>query len=267
LSFWINRGCRAGFARPQPGISLRLTPLPLPALWAAILARVLDQCQVDRIVDLGSGSGGPMDLVLVELGKLGHTPQVTLTDLHPLPSSPPAIHYWPQPVSAASVAPQLQGIRTLFLTFHHFAPPMARAVLQDAFRQRQAICIFEATSRTVPAVAVSFLIPILVLLLTPCIRPIAMFQVIFTYLIPVIPLLAFWDGLVSQLRSYSMAELKDLAADFTAPDYEWECGLIKAKGIPFKTSYLIGRPTLLAQDELELKTKFQIADIANVLES
>ncbi len=94
-----------------------------------------------------------------------------------------------------------------------------------------------------------------------------MFQVIFTYLIPVIPLLAFWDGLVSQLRSYSMAELKDLAADFTAPDYEWECGLIKAKGIPFKTSYLIGRPTLLAQDELELKTKFQIADIANVLES
>ena len=225
---------------------------PFPALWAAILARVLEQCRVDRIVDLGSGSGGPMEVVLVELAKLGHTPQVTLTDLHPLPSastfSTPAIHYWPEPVSAATVPPQLQGLRTLFLSFHHFAPPMARAVLQDAFRQRQAICIFEATSRTVPAVAASFLIPILVLLLTPSVRPLAMFQGIFTYLIPVIPLLAFWDGFVSQLRTYSMTELKDLAADFTDPEYEWDCGFIKAKGIPFKTSYLIGRPTLVARD-------------------
>ncbi len=226
---------------------------PFPALWAAILARILEQCRIDRIVDLGSGSGGPMELVLVELAKRGQTPQVTLTDLYPLPtasiSSTASIHYWPEPVSAANVPRQLQGLRTLFLTFHHFAPPLARAVLRDAFSQRQAICIFEATSPTVPTVAASFLIPILVLLLTPFVRPIAMFQVIFTYLIPVIPLLAFWDGLVSQLRTYSMAELKDLTADFTAPDYEWECGLIKAKGIPFKTSYLIGRPTLVARDK------------------
>jgi len=225
---------------------------PFPALWAAILAGVLEQCGIDRIVDLGSGTGGPMELVLAELAKLGHTPQVTLTDLYPLPTSStswtPSIHYWQEPVSAASVPPQLQGLRTLFATFHHFAPPMARAVLQDAFRQRQAICIFEATSRTVPAVAASFLIPILVLLLTPSVRPFAMFQVVFTYLLPVIPLLAFWDGLVSQLRTYSMDELKDLAADCTAPDDEWESGTVEAKGVPFKTCYLIGRPTLVARD-------------------
>ncbi len=32
---------------------------PFPAFWAAILARVLEQCRVDRIVDLGSGNGRP----------------------------------------------------------------------------------------------------------------------------------------------------------------------------------------------------------------
>jgi hypothetical protein len=119
---------------------------------------------------------------------------------------------------------------------------MARAVLQDAFRQRQAICIFEATSRTMPGIAASFLIPVMVLMLTPSVRPVAMFQIVFTYLIPVIPLVAFWDGLVSHLRSYSVAELKEFAADCNAPEYEWEYGLIEAKGVPYKTSYLIGRP-------------------------
>ena len=53
---------------------------PFPALWAAILAHVLEQCRVDRIVDLGSGAGGPVQLVLAEQARLGHRPRVTLTD-------------------------------------------------------------------------------------------------------------------------------------------------------------------------------------------
>ncbi len=219
---------------------------PFPALWAAILARVLTECHLDRIVDLGSGAGGPMELVLGELAKLERRPRVTLTDLYPTPmdsaGSIASIDYWPDPVSAASLPPELPGLRTLFLAFHHFDPPMARAVLRDAFEKRQAICIFEATSRTAPAIAASFFIPILVLLLTPSVRPVAMFQIFFTYLIPLIPLLVFWDGLASQLRTYSMAELKELAADFNAPEYGWECDFIEAKGVPFRTYYLIGRP-------------------------
>ena len=227
---------------------------PFPALWAAIVARTLEQYGIDRIVDLGSGAGGPIELVLVELAKLGHRPpQVMLTDLYPVPTasacSIPSIDYWPEPVSAAQVPPQLRGLRTLFLSFHHFAPPLARAVLQDAFRQRQPICIFEATSRTAPAIAASFLIPVLVLLVTPSVRPITMYQIIFTYLIPVIPLLAFWDGFVSQLRTYSIAELKELVADCNVPEYEWEYGLIVAKGVPFKTCYLIGRARFAARQQ------------------
>ena len=63
-----------------------------------------------------------------------------------------------------------------------------------------------------------------------------------------IPLLAFWDGLVSQLRTYSMAELKELAAGCNASGYEWQYGLVEAKGVPFKTCYLIGCPAFLAVD-------------------
>ena len=214
---------------------------PFPALWAAILVRVLGECRIDRIIDIGSGTGGPMEMVLKEMAALGCLPSVTLTDLFPVPTAT-SLNYRPQPVSATCVPPDLQGLRTLFATFHHFAPQEARAVLQDAFTQRQPICIFEPTSRTTTAIAVSAVIPVMVLLLTPSIRPVSMIQLFFTYLIPVLPVLIFWDGLVSQLRSYSLTELQELAADYRSPDYSWECGSIDAARIPFKTLYLVGRP-------------------------
>jgi len=193
-----------------------------------VLTQVLDECGVDRIVDIGSGSGGPMQLVLKEMAKLGHLPHVTLTDLYPAPAGS-SLDYWPEPVCASNVPPELRGVRTLFTCFHHFNPPVARAVLGNAFAQRQPICIFEATSRTTLAIAASFAIPFLVLFLTPRVRPLSASQIALTYLIPIMPLLALWDGFVSQLRTYSIAELQALTRDCSAPDYVWKCGLIKLR--------------------------------------
>ena len=173
---------------------------------------------------------------------------MTLTDLHPVRSAS-LIDYWPMPVNATCVPAELHGLRTLFLCLHHFSPTNARAVLRDAFEQNQPICIFEATSRTATAVATSLLIPLLVLLVTPVIRPVTSFQLCFTYLIPAVPALAFWDGLVSQLRTYSMEELKELTASCTSRSYGWECGYIEAARVPFRTSYLIGCPRAGSADE------------------
>jgi hypothetical protein len=175
---------------------------------------------------------------------------VTLTDLYPTQFSQgdgvsgiPSISYWPQPVDAAGVPPELEGLRTVFASFHHFATEAARAVLRDAFEQRRAICIFEATSRTPAAIATSLLIPFLVLMLTPFVRPLSVFQILFTYFVPVLPLLVFWDGLVSHLRTYSLAELEDLVSGLESTDYRWEFGLMEIPHVPVKPAYLIGRPT------------------------
>ena len=80
-----------------------------------------------------------------------------------------------------------------------------------------------------------FLIPVLVFLVMPTIRPVSAFQIFFTYLVPVSPLLAFWDGLVSQLRTYSMAEFEELTGGLQSADYSWECGYIDAQRVPFRT--------------------------------
>jgi hypothetical protein len=224
---------------------------PFPALWAAQVARVLEECRLNQIVDLCSGAAGPISLVMAELARLGHRPRVTLTDLYPVAGplrqngyADSSIRYWPEPVDAARVPPELEGLRTIFTSFHHFAPSAARAVLRDAFEQRRAICIFEATSRNRAAIAASLVIPLLVLLVTPSVRPISAFQIVFTYLVPVLPVLAFWDGIVSQLRTYSPEELHDLARDYDSPEYRWESGFLDIPSLSVKPSYLIGRPKL-----------------------
>jgi hypothetical protein len=222
---------------------------PLPKLWANCLSTLMSRDGVTEIVDLGSGSGGPVGRVVKELAERGFKVCVTLSDLNPNVSglqfganAASSIRYWPEPVDAARVPAALSGIRTMFASFHHFRPQVARGILRDAFEQRRPICIFEGTSRTSAAIASALLIPLLVLLLTPLVRPVSWAQILFTYLVPILPLLIFWDGLVSQLRTYSVQELEEFTRDLQSPEYRWEAGLIKIPGMPACVPYLVGRP-------------------------
>jgi hypothetical protein len=218
---------------------------PFPRLWAERISKLASEGAVCEIVDLGSGAAGPIPLVLGELKKYGIQAHVTLTDLYPNAkrwSGPDAgIRYWSEPVDARSVPSALDGVRTMFAVFHHFRPEAAESILRDAFESRRPICVFEATSRSTPAIATAILIPLLVLLLTPRVRPFSWTQILFTYLLPILPLLIFWDGLVSQLRTYTVAELNEFTSALAA-GYTWEAGLIEIPRLPAGVPYLIGRP-------------------------
>jgi hypothetical protein len=124
---------------------------PLAKVWAERIAPLLQKDARNEIVDLGSGSGGPIALVIGELRERGFKTMVTLTDLypnqHPIPAGD-SMRYWPQPVDATNVPAALAGIRTMFASFHHFRPKAARKIVRGAFESRRAICIFEGTSRT-----------------------------------------------------------------------------------------------------------------------
>lgn len=56
---------------------------PFPKLWAARLSSLLHPNTPNKIVDLASGSGGPLGIVLRELEPLGYPLDITLTDLYP----------------------------------------------------------------------------------------------------------------------------------------------------------------------------------------
>ena len=130
----------------------------------------------------------------------------------------------------------------MFSAFHHFRPDAAKAILKDAFDRRCAICIFEAGSGTLLAAATMLGVPLAVLALMPFSRPFRWAYLPFTYLIPLMPLIVLWDGMVSLLRIYSPEQMKELTEDMQSPDYAWEIGGIQVPGIAGELPYLIGRP-------------------------
>jgi hypothetical protein len=86
------------------------------------------------------------------------------------------------------------------------------------------------------------LVPLMVLLVTPFIRPFRWSRLVWTYLIPVVPLVSLFDGLVSCLRTYSVQELRDLTEGLGANNYQWDIGELKSTVGPIPITYLIGVP-------------------------
>ena len=192
---------------------------------APLLCALLERATIKQIVVLGAGSGGGIvDLV-------PHLPvgtPVILTDIYPdrsFVSNNPCLRYYPEPVDALNVPKELRGLRVMYTTFHHFSPTSAQRILADAVASREPIAIFEATERSFKGLFVSLLVPILILLFVPFVRPFRWSGLFFTYVLPVIPLFGGWDGIVSTLRSYNAAEFAAMVSDF--PDYAWEFRVLK----------------------------------------
>jgi hypothetical protein len=130
----------------------------------------------------------------------------------------------------------------MFAAFHHFRPEPARAILADAVRDRRGIAVLEPMERSILSVVGVLFAPLMCLLLTPFIRPFRWSRLLFTYPIPIIPLIILFDGIISSLRTYSPEELRALVADLDAPDYTWEIGKQSAPRTPVPITYLIGYP-------------------------
>jgi len=217
----------------------------LPRLWADRVSTVLAHDEPAEILDLCSGSGGAMPLIVEELEKRGYDVRVILTDLYPnrRSASGPRFTWLTDPVDATRIPPKLGGVWTMFSAFHHFRPDAAAAILKNAFDLRRAICIFESGPGTLLGAAMAVLVPGPVLALMPFVRPFRWAYLVFTYLIPLIPVILLWDSIVSNLRIYSPDQLHRLTKKLQAPDYGWEIGRIPLRGIPGGLPYLIGRPS------------------------
>jgi hypothetical protein len=199
-----------------------------------------------RVVDLCSGGGGPWKNLAHLVQLTGEHPvQIALTDRFPSAAGASRagepLMYVPHPVDATRVPAHLTGVRTMFTAFHHFDPRTARAVLRDAGTLRQPIAIFEVTQRSWWMVLLVALSPLLVIAATPFIRPFRWSRLLFTYVVPVLPLFIMFDGVVSCLRTYSPEELESLALGSGVDDYAWEAGVMRT-GVGLPVTYLVGRP-------------------------
>ncbi len=214
----------------------------------AEIFRAIHDCGAQRVVDLCSGGGGPWLSPGWRTALAQHAPlTVVLTDKFPSAAlaarvaADCSVSCLSIPVDAANVPESLTGFRTIFSSFHHFPDAPARMVLADAVRCREGFAMAEVTSRTPRALATMLLMPIFAWILTPRMRPFRWSRLVLTYLVPLIPLVVLWDGIVSCFRTRTPQELLALTSSF--PHYDWVAGYAQDGARWLAPVYLIGRPS------------------------
>lgn len=215
-----------------------------------IIEKGLSKTPNPKIVDLASGAGGGWLNLRKYLIKKYPNLRVTLTDVYPNLDALGSVaarggetfEFMPTAVDARSVSPNMKGMRTLFLSLHHFCPKDATLILQSAVEAQSPIAVFELQERSAKSIIAMLLSPLNVLFSTPFIgSSFKLSRFLFTYLIPIIPLVVLWDGVVSALRTYDENQMQQLIeATPQYQNFEWEVGRITHKGLPIL--YLLGYP-------------------------
>ena len=217
-----------------------------------ILRKGINASKQHDWVDCASGGGGGLINLAKALKEEYPGLKVILTDYYPnikafertKAADDSVFQFEKEPVNAMDLPTHLQmKFRTIFGAFHHFRPNEARQILQNAVHTNSPIAIFEPVGRNIGSfLSMPFAI-LNVLIFTPFIRPVRWRVLPFIYLLPIIPLYIFWDGIASILRTYSIKELKALVASLDNSDaFEWEIG--KVKNGPMPIYYLLGTQKL-----------------------
>ncbi|KAI0966154.1 hypothetical protein F4678DRAFT_484387 [Xylaria arbuscula] len=175
-----------------------------------------------------------------------------LTDLHPHVESwekaaraSPHLTFVATPVNAAAAPPELiaqnkaagKGVFRLFnLAFHHFDDELARAILKNTVETSDGFGIFELQSRTFSSFVSCMLFGFFILLIAPLLYWWSPQILFFVYIVPIVPFVLVFDGLISSLRTRTASEVEVLLRTCGAADmvdwtvqsgsetFLWPCG-------------------------------------------
>jgi hypothetical protein len=217
-----------------------------------VIRRSLGLVHTNQVIDMCSGGGGPWSELQTALDSSGTPVKVRLTDKFPnLPafrwaatSSQQKITFDPKPVDATKMGMKLKGFRTMFTSFHHFSVKPAQGILQDAVDAGAGIGIFEASARKVSSIAMMFLWALSQFFFAPFIRPFTWPRLFWTYVIPLVPFVVLFDGIVTCLRSYSPAEMLEIANRTSGEAYRWEAGICHDGFFHVPITFLVGYPVV-----------------------
>ncbi|TGJ81510.1 hypothetical protein E0Z10_g7257 [Xylaria hypoxylon] len=149
-----------------------------------------------------------------------------LTDLHPHVESwekaarnSPRLTYVSSPVDAAAAPPDLilqnrakgKGVFRLYnLAFHHFDDKLARAILKNTVETSDGFGIFELQSRTFSSFIACMMFGFFILLIAPLLYWWSPQILFFVYVVPIVPFVLVFDGIISSLRTRTAHEVEVL---------------------------------------------------------
>lgn len=242
---WIPRRLRASVLEV---LQHQITVSRMYAPAVEVLRRALEACHCRTIVDIGSGGGATAIQVQAMLAEAGWPVALTMTDKYPDAGAiarttllgSPNTSYRAEPVDATRVPPDLRGFRTFFTSFHHLRPGAAVSVLRSAVDDGAPVAAFEFTRRSAANVAGMALSPFAVLRELRATTAVRGANAGAAPLLALAPFVYAWDGAVSHLRTYTVAELEALARAAGGKAFRWEAG--QAGGGEYPITYLLGIP-------------------------
>jgi hypothetical protein len=230
---------------PWAPVALRETvieALSRTLAWGRILQGVvapfrefLEATGANEVLDLCSGAGGPAAILARELTRAGtRPPRFLMTDLQPHPEAwarireehPGVIDFVAEPVDATRIPPSLGAgrARIVINALHHFPPDLAGAIVRGACEGSPGVFIAEGFERSPLRFAPFAAAGIPALLANPVLSPrhrIA--KALLTWFTPTALAVAMWDGIVSTMRVYTEAELREMVAPL-GDAFRWEYG-------------------------------------------
>lgn len=199
-----------------------------------LIERGVDHSSNGQIVDMGAGGGGGWPRIIENFKRTGKRFKLLLTDFDPNLDAfkkmkqlfPETIDYETKSIDAQNVPSRIPGFRTMFLAFHHMRPAAAQKILQNAVDSGEPIGIFELQDRSFKSLLMmSLMAPINLMLTSPFIKPFSLGRIFFTFFFPILTLITWFDGIVSNLRTYHEHELREMVSQLKgAEEYEWEIG-------------------------------------------
>ena len=134
-----------------------------------------------------------------------------------------------------------KGLYLSINSFHQLPPDQARELLTKVSQSRNPLAVVEGNNDSLWQVfGMVVIVPLSVLLTAPFVKPFRWSRLLFTYLIPILPVITFLDGFLALFKLYAPADLDELVSDIQVPDYQWRSGKMD-NGRGGKIIYLLGK--------------------------
>jgi hypothetical protein len=196
-----------------------------------IFADFCARARCTAVLDLCSGSGEPVSILLDSLARRGlRPPRFLLSDLYPNAAAmrrvaarhPGLVEVVDEPLDACDVpARHDRAARSIINALHHLRPPLAARLIADTVAKRRALFVAEGFPRSLRRLGAMLPALLAAGALNPVLAPRGRWlKALCSWATPVVAAAGLWDAAVSALRMHSEAELRAMAASARA--YEWE---------------------------------------------
>lgn len=145
-------------------------------------------------------------------------------------------------VDAENFTASKEGLYLSVNSFHQFTVDEAKDILKQVSHNKHPLVIVEGNNDSLWQVfGMTVIVPLTVLLTAPFVIPFRFERIIFTYIIPILPLVTFFDGFMALFKLYAPKDLDELTSSINTEGYYWRSGKLD-NGRGGKIIYLVGYP-------------------------